>query len=126
MSLRIEKINSQMQKVVMDILQREVDDPALSLLSITRVETALDLHESRIYFSVFDESKLQHANEALNKMSGFIRGHVAKQISMKFLPHLKFIPDDSIRYSIEISQKIEEARARDNDRVNKDVNKEDN
>jgi len=126
MSLRIEKINSQMQRVVMEILQQEVDDPALSLLSVIRVETALDLHESRIYFSLLDDTKVKHAQDALDKMNGFIRGHVGKRMTMKFLPELKFIYDDSIRYSVEICKKIEEARAGDSDQVNGNGNKKDN
>lgn len=126
MSVRIEKINSQMQRVVTQIIQEELDDPTIGLLSITRVETSSDLRESVIYFSVLDEKKVKYTGEVLAKMNRFIRGQVGKRMSLRFLPELKFVPDDSIRYSTYIYGKIEEARAGDSDHVENDDHKKNN
>jgi|GEM_PF-685416 len=126
MSLRIEKINSQIMRLLMEIIREEVDDPSLGMLSITRVETSADLHESRVYFSVLDEKQMPHAKESLDKMSGFLRMHLGHRLTIKFLPELKFFADDSLRYSVYIYDKIEEARANDSDKASNGGNKEDN
>jgi ribosome-binding factor A len=108
MSLRMEKINSELRKQITQIIQEEIDDPALGLLSITRVDTTADLQESKVYFSLLDERKYPEVQQIFKKMGAFIRMNLGKRIRIKILPQLKFIPDDSIRYSVHIYQKIEE------------------
>jgi len=109
MSLRIEKINQEIKRKLMEIIQEEIDDPSLSVMSIVRVDTARDLSVSRIFYSLFTEKKAgAHAQEALEKMSGFLRHELGKRIRLKFLPKLEFIADDTIAYSVYIHQKIEE------------------
>lgn len=108
MSVRLDKINSQIQRELMQIIQKEVDDPVGEFLSITRVETSLDLRESKIYFSLLNENNYKKAETILDKMKGFIRNRLGRKVQMRVLPQLTFIPDNSIKYSVEIYQKIEE------------------
>ncbi len=96
----------------MDIIQKEIDDPELSFLSITRVETTADLQESKVYFSLLDD-KYDKAIQSLENMRGFIRSTLGKKIRLKILPQLNFIPDKSIKYSVDIYRKIEEIKAED-------------
>ena len=110
MSLRMEKVNRQIQKLVMAIIQKEVDDPAMDFLSITRVETTKDLQESRVYYSLLNEDNLAKAKEIFDRMCGFIRGSLAKKIRLKVLPQLHFIPDESMKYSVDIYKRIEEIK----------------
>jgi ribosome-binding factor A len=112
----MEKVNRELRRQIMCIIQREIDDPAINFLSITSVRTTSDLKESRIYFSLLDEKQLKHVEGILNRMSSFIRVCLSKKVRIKILPHLKFIPDDSIKYSIDIYQKIEEIRAQDKEK----------
>ncbi|SRR4030042_876738 len=125
MSLRIEKVNRELQKQIMDIIQREVDDPALGFLSITRVDTTADLRESKVYFSLLDETKNAQARQVLNRMKGFIRSILSKRMGMRLLPQLSFFPDDSIRYSVDIYQKIEEIKALDARKRSQEDNRKD-
>lgn len=113
MSLRTEKVNKELMRQLAQIISREVDDPLMDMLSITRVETTVDLRECKIYFSLFDESKYPEAVNVLDKMNKFIRVHLGRKIRMKFLPELKFIPDNSIKYSVDMYRKIEEVRKED-------------
>ena len=110
MSLRMDKVNQEIRRQLMDIVQREIDDPDLEFLSITRVETTADLQESKVYFSLLDDSKYQKAKQVLAQMRGYIRGVLGKKIRLKILPQLTFLPDESIKYSVDIYNKIEEIR----------------
>ncbi len=112
MSLRMEKVNQELRKQIMAVIQREIDDPTLDFLSIVRVETTKDLQESRVYYSLLNENNYPKAKEALEQMKGFIRRNLAKRIRLKTLPQLNFIPDESIKYSVDIYQKIEEVKER--------------
>ncbi len=110
MSLRMEKVNRQIQKLVMAIIQKEVDDPDMDFLSITRVETTKDLQESRVYYSLLNEENLGKAKKIFNRMGGFIRSSLARKIRLKVLPQLHFMPDDSMKYSVDIYKRIEEIK----------------
>ena len=108
MSRRLEKVNSQIKREIMQIIQKEVDDPCMELVSITKVKTTSDLKEAHIYFSVLKEEDTEKVLKILNRMKNYLRRLLGKRMRIKILPSLKFFPDDSIRYSVEIYKKIEE------------------
>ncbi|MBU1121353.1 MAG: 30S ribosome-binding factor RbfA [Candidatus Omnitrophota bacterium] len=116
MSMRMEKVNREIRKQIMGVISKEMDDPLFDFLTVTRVDTTSDLRESKVYFSLLDESKYTHAQESLDKMSKFIRVNLGKKIRMKYLPELKFIADNSIRYSVDIHKKIEDVMQEDESR----------
>ena len=107
---RLDKVNHQMQRVISEIIREEVDNPNLGMISILRVETTPDLRYSKVYFSVFPDDKVEEAFNTLATMKNFIKRLLGKHIRMKFTPDLEFIPDDSIKYSIDISKKIEDIK----------------
>lgn len=107
MSLRIEKINHEIRRQLTKIVQEEVDDPALGMLTITRVDTTSDLKEARIYFSLLDEKNYKRCKKALKDMKGFIKGNLANKVKLKKMPELFFFPDKSIKYSVDIGKKLE-------------------
>lgn len=108
MSYRLKKINSQIKKEITKIIGEEIDDPRVDMVSITRVVTRADLREAHIYFSVFKEEEAEEVSRILNRMRGYLRRILGKKMRIKILPSLKFFPDDTIRYSVEIYKKIEE------------------
>ncbi len=108
MSLRLEKVNKEIKKRLMEIIQKEVDDPSLGLVSITRVETTPDLHQARVYFSILNDKDFPRIEKTLNTMRGFLRRLLGKKLRIKILPSIKFFPDRSIKYSVDIYKKIEE------------------
>ncbi|MCM8786718.1 MAG: 30S ribosome-binding factor RbfA [Candidatus Omnitrophica bacterium] len=114
MSLRMDKINREIQRQVMSIIQEEIDDPNLGIFSIVKVETTSDLAESKIYFSLLDDSKYSQVKVILNKMNSFIRLNLGRRMRLRVLPVLRFIPDDTIKYSIHIHEKIEEIKKENN------------
>lgn len=113
MSLRMEKVNSQIRRCVMEIIQAEVDDPHLGLVSITRVDTTADLRESKVFFSVIG-GELEDTQRILNSMCSFIRHNLARKIRLKIIPKLIFLPDSSIKYSVDIFEKIERIKKEEN------------
>lgn len=108
MSMRMERINSEIQRQVAEVIRDVVQDPAASFVSITRVETTVDLQESKIFFSLLDDKKYKEVEKILDTMQKVIRGALGKRLTLRTLPHLRFIPDDTIKYSVDIYNKIEE------------------
>ncbi|MCD6134100.1 MAG: 30S ribosome-binding factor RbfA [Candidatus Omnitrophica bacterium] len=110
MSRLIERVNRQIKKEISMIIEREIDDPRLEFISIVRVDTSRDLSLAKIYFSVYPESGSEVAKETLEEMNKFIRVLLGRRIRLKFLPALEFIIDDSVKYSVDIYEKMEKIK----------------
>ncbi len=86
---------------LVDILNREdFSDPALSGVSVTvgEVRCSPDLRHANVFVTALGvDAKEDRAElaDALNKVSGFLRGRLGREIDMKFTPKLNFIPDRS-------------------------------
>lgn len=110
MSLRMEKVDQELRRRITEIVQQELDDPSMEFLSITRVKTTADLRESRVYYSLLDDSQYAKAQMALDKMKGFIRGLLGKRVHLKITPQLNFVPDESIKLSVDVYKKLEDLK----------------
>ncbi len=107
---RINRISEEITREVSDIVRTEVKDPRISkLFSIVKTEVSGDLHYARIHFSVMGtEEERANTLKGLKKAAGFIRRELASRLNIRYTPELQFVPDQSIEYSVEISQKIKE------------------
>ncbi len=107
---RIDRINHQIQRIISKVIQEEIDNPNIGMVSIVRVETTSDLRHCRVFFSVFPEDNLELVSQTLLSMRSFIKRLLGKNLRIKFLPDIEFISDRSIKYSVEVGDKIERLR----------------
>ena len=108
---RMEKINQQMKREISLMIQTELQDPRLQLVTITTVDVSKDLSCARVNFSVFGgEKKEQAALAALNSARGLIRKMVGERVRLRYTPEIQFFYDRSIEYSSRIEQTLEEIR----------------
>jgi ribosome-binding factor A len=62
-----------------------------------------------------DEEDRVRTLEGLKSAAGYIRSTLAKELNMRYTPEIRFIMDDSIEYAINMSKKIDEITAKDNE-----------
>ena len=107
---RVRKINEEIRRILSDIIRNDIKDPRVSgMMSIMRVDTSRDLRHAKVYISVLGgDHEGERTIEGLTKAAGFIRRELGHQMSAYYVPELTFVLDDSIEYSIDISQKISE------------------
>lgn len=113
MSVKIERLNDQIQKEVSIILQTEIKDSDIRFVTITGCETTNDLSFSKIYFTTLEDDKKESTLKALNGAASFIRGELSKRIEVRHTPELKFIFDESIEYGNKIEKLIEKINQED-------------
>jgi ribosome-binding factor A len=91
MNLRQKRVNSYIMKIVPEIIEKEVNDPRIGLITITSVESSPDLKHVTINFTVHGGEKSGKLNsEVLNHASGFIQHELARRIKMRNTPKLTF------------------------------------
>ena len=92
---RVRKIADRIQVIVAEMLERRIKDPRLGFVTITDVRVTGDTpagHRSSTPSSARDE-ELASTGAALESAKGVIRSEVAKQLGMRIVPTLTFIPD---------------------------------
>lgn len=105
---KINRITSDI-KIVLSELLREVKDPRVSqLLSIVKVDVSGDLSYATVYVSAIEGSeKTKESVKALKGASGYLRRELGSRMKLRKVPELRFIADDSINISANISKIIE-------------------
>ena len=97
MSQRTDRLDSQIRAELMQILQREMNDPRLGFATVTRVDTAPDLTQARVWVSVYGPDQDQTKTLiALTDAAGWLRRRLGERLSIRHIPRLEFRADESI------------------------------
>jgi ribosome-binding factor A len=114
-SVRQQKVASQIQRMVAEILLRELGDPRVDgLVSVTRVEMTPDLHEARVHLSVLGSTRpAATVLEGIRSAGRHIQSRVADGLALRFAPRLTFHLDDSLKREADLLKKIDEANLGD-------------
>ena len=97
--IRIEKVTSEIEKVLSLILQHDVHDSRVAehFGSITRVDLTGDLKHAKVYVSVYgDEDDKRAFMEGLESAKGFIRSELGRNTLLRYVPALHFKLDRAL------------------------------
>lgn len=109
---RTDRIAEMIQRKLAQIIPQEVKDPRLKgFITISAVKVAADLSHAKVFFTIFNDDK-KLAETILNAASSYLRTALARSITLRTVPQLHFIYDESIEYGQNLSRLI--------DRVNPD------
>jgi ribosome-binding factor A len=96
-SQRTDRLDSQIRQELMDLLQREMKDPRVGFVTITRVETARDLGTARVWVSILgSEEERDRSMRALGVATPWLRRRLAERLTLRSVPQLSLRRDDSI------------------------------
>ena len=127
---RAQRVAQEMQKEIAIILQREIKDPRLGMMTtVSGVEVSRDLAYGKVYVTFLndkDEEAIKHGLKALQDASGFIRTLLGKAMRLRIVPELTFFYDNSLVEGMRMSNLVSNVIKNDEDRrVNPDDSKED-
>lgn len=98
------RVNELLLEEIAQLLQRGIKDPRIGFVSVIRVETTRDLKNARVYVSVYGEETDQaEALQGLSSAAGYIRHQLFRSLSLKTIPNLSFVLDDSIAHGVHIA-----------------------
>ncbi len=118
---RVERIQKQVQEEVSQMLATEVRDPGVGLVTVTRAKVTGDLSLARVYWTMIgDLNERKKTVQALERATGFVRHLLAERLSLRRVPELKFIFDESVAAQDRIEQIIQEIHAEDAARTGDD------
>ncbi|HYM53405.1 MAG TPA: 30S ribosome-binding factor RbfA [Candidatus Dormibacteraeota bacterium] len=97
MSQRTDRLDSQIRHELMDLMQREMQDPRVGFATVTRVETARDLGHARVFVSVYGTDEEQaRSMAALDAATPWLRRRLSERLQIRHVPELSLRRDQSI------------------------------
>lgn len=113
MTDRILRVNALIRKELADLMQKELDFPDGVLVTVTRVETAKDLRESRAFVSTIPEKKSDEICALLNREIHRFWKRIARRLKMRSIPRIKFVEEKKTVQASEIEEVLERLKIKE-------------
>lgn len=103
--IRQERTAEEIRMILSDLLRRDVSDPRLMDLTVTRVLIDRELQHANVYVNALgDESRQKEVMKALDKAGGYFRYELAQRMSLRTVPELHFHWDPTLAYAEEVDR----------------------
>ena len=109
---RPQKLGDLIQRELSELVQRELRDPRVGMITLTGVDVSPDFSHAKVFFTCLNREHLQDATEGLKRASGFLRSQLAKRIKLYTTPELRFEYDESVERGDHLSRLIDQANKR--------------
>lgn len=94
---RPDRVGEQIRQLLSESLAREVHDPGVGFVTLTRVRMSPDLQVARIFYtSIGDDKARAETRRALDRATPFLRRQVGRQLRLRRVPELHFQFDESV------------------------------
>lgn len=100
--VRDRRVAELLRSEIADVLLREIKDPKVKDVVITGIEISKDLSIAKVFFSTYNRAAKEGIEMGLNRSAGFIRHCIIKGLTIKKVPNLRFIYDESSDYGQKI------------------------
>jgi ribosome-binding factor A len=111
---RPERVADQIRAELATLLTREVHDPGIGFITITRVRVSPDLHTARVMYTVLGDARAREdSRRALDRARPFLRRQIGSRLRLRRTPDLTFEYDEAIAGQDRIEQLLNEIRERD-------------
>jgi ribosome-binding factor A len=118
---RTRRIGELLQRELAQLIQEELKDPRVKLVTVSHVDVASDLKQAKVYVTFLREKEdIQEQLKILNKAAGFLQHGLSQRIELRAIPHLRFVYDDSIERGRHLSALIDKALKKDSDAGSED------
>ncbi len=117
---RPDRVADQIRGEIGQLLAREVHDPGIGFVTITRVQVSPDLQQARVFYTVLgtqgpgvgsDARARSTSAKALDRAAPFLRRQIGARLRLRRVPELRFVYDESIAGQDRIEQLLNELHA---------------
>lgn len=107
---RPQRLGDQIQRELSDLVQRELRDPRVGMITITAVDVSPDFSHAKVLFTVLEKEKLPGTLAGLKRSAGFLRSQLAKRLKLYTTPGLRFEYDESVERGDRLSRLIDSTK----------------
>ena len=109
---RADRVADLLKEEISQMLLKEVKDPRIGFVTITGVEVSKDLQVAKVFYTVLgDTAQVKESDEALSRVSHYIKRQLGKRLRMRYIPDVIFKYDHSLEYGAKIDSILEHIRS---------------
>jgi ribosome-binding factor A len=91
------RVGEQIREDLTELLTRQVHDPGIGFITITRVDVTPDLQQARVRYTLIGDDKARReTRRALERATPFLRRQLGGRLRLRRIPELQFFYDESI------------------------------
>ena len=106
------RVGEQIREDLTELLAREVHDPGIGFLTITRVQMTSDLQNARVYYTTLgDVQARKQTSRALDRATPFLRRQLGRRLRLQRVPELQFFFDESVERLDRVERILQELQA---------------
>lgn len=116
---RSSRVGHELQKEIAIILQREIKDPRLGMVTVSGVDISRDLSYAKVFVTFLnddDPQVIEQGLTVLNDAKGYIRTLIGKAMRLRIIPEIKFFYDESLVKGMQMSNLVSDVIKQDNER----------
>jgi ribosome-binding factor A len=102
------RVAEQIQRELAELIRVELKDPRVRMATLTEVDVSPDYANARVFFTVMGDSPaVAEAAAGLNHAAGFLRRELAHRLTLRSVPRLQFVHDESVERGVRLSRLID-------------------
>ena len=115
MTRRTERINDLLREEISELVRRDLKDPRIGgLVTITEVGVSPDLRHAKVFVSVLgSDDEKRSTLRALQAASHFLERELRRRLTIRRMPELEFVKDESLEHGQRILTLLDETRRKD-------------
>lgn len=107
---RATRVAEQIRRDLAELIQLELKDPRIGMVTLTEVHVTADYAYAKVYFTTLgDADTIEAAKEGLTRAAGFLRSALHTRMRLRVMPQLQFIYDASVERGARLSKLIDDA-----------------
>ena len=111
---RTDRLGEEIREEVSKIIGRDLKDPRIGFVTVTRVDLTHDLRNAKIFVGVLgDPGERQKTLIGLRKAAGFVRREIGRRVRMRVTPEIAFQLDTGLDATDRVAQLLEDVHAAD-------------
>ncbi len=111
---RPDRVAEEIRHELGTLLQREVHDPGIGFITVTRVKVSPDLQVARVYYTSMADAKGRAATKAaLERAKPFLRRQIGQRIQLRRVPELAFHFDEGVAHQARVEELLIEIKTKD-------------
>ena len=110
---RTARVSRQIQQELSDVIERELKDPRVGMITLSEVQLTPDYAHAKVYFTTLkdDPESIKNTLAGLSAAAGYLRNQLGKRLHIHTLPQLHFLHDMSASRGMAMSALIDKANA---------------
>jgi ribosome-binding factor A len=109
---RSERLGELILAEISALLRRDIKDPRIGFVTVTRVELSDDLRHAKVFVSCLGaEADKERMLQGLASATGYIRRHLGRALHLRYTPEIVFLVDESLAYGAKIAQILRQLQA---------------